>query len=41
MSWRSLHAFVTTRIDTPPQAEEYRVPADAEWEEFLGHFERR
>jgi hypothetical protein len=21
--------------------EEYRVPTDAEWQEFLGHFERR
>ena len=22
-------------------SEEYRAPTDAEWEEFLGHFERR
>ena len=25
----------------PAPAEEYRTPTEEEWEEFLGHFERR
>ena len=33
-------AFLTRRRSLRP-SEEYRVPTDAEWEEFLGHFERR
>jgi hypothetical protein len=33
-------AFIARRRATRP-GEEYRVPSDAEWEEFLGHFERR
>lgn len=33
-------AFITRRRATRP-SEEYRVPTDAEWEDFLGHFERR
>ncbi|MFI1035932.1 site-specific integrase [Streptomyces sp. NPDC020951] len=33
-------AFITRRRALRP-AEEYRVPTDEEWEEFLGHFERR
>ncbi|GHE92032.1 hypothetical protein GCM10014715_55530 [Streptomyces spiralis] len=33
-------AFITRRRALRP-AEEYRTPADAEWEDFLGHFERR
>jgi hypothetical protein len=33
-------AFITRRRALRP-AEEYRTPTDAEWEEFLGHFERR
>ena len=33
-------AFITRRRATRP-SEEYRVPTDAEWDEFLGHFERR
>jgi len=33
-------AFLARRRATRP-SEEYRVPTDAEWEEFLGHFERR
>jgi integrase len=33
-------AFITRRRATRP-SEEYRTPTDAEWEEFLGHFERR
>ncbi|MGH9077494.1 MAG: tyrosine-type recombinase/integrase [Acidimicrobiales bacterium] len=33
-------AFIARRRATRP-SEEYRVPTDAEWEEFLGHFERR
>ena len=33
-------AFITRRRGTRP-SEEYRTPTDAEWEEFLGHFERR
>jgi hypothetical protein len=27
--------------DTTRPSEEYRTPTDAEWEEFLGHFQRR
>ncbi|GHD52553.1 hypothetical protein GCM10010335_65250 [Streptomyces galbus] len=33
-------AFITRRRTLRP-AEEYRTPTDAEWEDFLGHFERR
>ena len=33
-------AFIARRRATRP-GEEYRVPSDAEWDEFLGHFERR
>lgn len=33
-------AFITRRRATRP-SEEYRTPTDQEWEEFLGHFERR
>src|SRR6266487_659422 len=33
-------AFIARRRATRP-GEEYRTPTDEEWEEFLGHFERR
>ncbi|MFB8137610.1 tyrosine-type recombinase/integrase [Streptomyces mirabilis] len=33
-------AFIARRRATRP-SEEYRTPTEAEWEEFLGHFERR
>jgi hypothetical protein len=33
-------AFITRRRTLRP-AEEYRTPTDTEWEDFLGHFERR
>ena len=33
-------AFIARRRALRPGAE-YRTPTDAEWEEFLGHFERR
>lgn len=33
-------AFIARRRSLRP-AEEYRTPTDAEWEDFLGHFERR
>jgi hypothetical protein len=33
-------AFIARRRATRP-SEEYREPTDAEWDEFLGHFERR
>ena len=33
-------AFIARRRATRP-SEEYRTPSDAEWDEFLGHFERR
>ncbi len=33
-------AFIARRRATRP-GEEYRTPTDAEWDEFLGHFERR
>jgi Phage integrase family len=33
-------AFIARRRNLRP-GEEYRTPTDAEWEEFLGHFERR
>ncbi len=33
-------AFIARRRGLRP-SEEYREPTDAEWEEFLGHFERR
>jgi hypothetical protein len=37
---RGHRAFITRRRATRP-SEEYRSPSDSEWEEFLGHFERR
>ncbi len=37
---RSHRAFITRRRQLRP-SEEYRSPSDTEWEEFLGHFERR
>ncbi|WP_329419349.1 hypothetical protein OG810_06125 [Streptomyces sp. NBC_01693] len=33
-------AFLARRR-SPRPSEEYRVPTDEEWQEFLGHFERR
>jgi hypothetical protein len=33
-------AFIARRRALRP-AEEYRTPTDAEWQEFLGHFEHR
>ncbi|MFC4468741.1 hypothetical protein ACFPH6_30130 [Streptomyces xiangluensis] len=33
-------AFITRRRTLRP-AEDYRTPTEAEWEDFLGHFERR
>ena len=33
-------AFIARRRDLRP-SEEYRTPTDEEWQEFLGHFERR
>ncbi len=33
-------AFIARRRGTRP-SEEYREPTEAEWDEFLGHFERR
>ena len=33
-------AFIARRRELRP-SEEYRTPTDDEWEEFLGHFERR
>ncbi|WP_169316722.1 hypothetical protein [Actinacidiphila oryziradicis] len=33
-------AFIARRRTTRP-SDEYRTPVDEEWEEFLGHFERR
>ena len=33
-------AFIARRRALRP-SEEYRSPTDEEWEEFLGHFERR
>ena len=33
-------AFIARRRQLRP-SEEYRTPTDAEWDEFLGHFERR
>jgi hypothetical protein len=33
-------AFITRRRELRP-SEEYRTPTEQEWEEFLGHFERR
>ena len=33
-------AFIARRRATRP-GEEYRIPSDEEWDEFLGHFERR
>lgn len=33
-------AFLVRRRSTRP-SEEYRVPSDEEWQEFLGNFERR
>ena len=37
---RSHRAFITRRREFRP-SEEYRSPSESEWEEFLGHFERR
>ena len=36
----SHRAFIARRRELRPSAE-YRAPTDSEWEEFLGHFERR
>jgi hypothetical protein len=36
----SHRAFIARRRELRP-AEEYRAPTEQEWEEFLGHFERR
>jgi integrase len=36
----SHRAFIARRRELRP-SEEYRTPTDTEWEEFLGHFERR
>ncbi|PZR79005.1 MAG: site-specific integrase, partial [Candidatus Aeolococcus gillhamiae] len=36
----SHRAFLARRRDLRP-SEEYRTPTDEEWDEFLGHFERR
>ena len=33
-------AFIARRRELRP-SDEYRIPSDEEWEEFLGHFERR
>ena len=33
-------AFIARRRELRP-GEEYRAPTSEEWEEFLGHFERR
>ena len=33
-------AFIARRRELRP-GDEYRTPSDSEWEEFLGHFERR
>jgi hypothetical protein len=33
-------AFITRRRTLRP-AEEYHAPTETEWEDFLGHFERR
>jgi hypothetical protein len=33
-------AFITRRRGLRP-SEEYRIPTDEEWQEFLGHFQRR
>ncbi|MCX5166284.1 site-specific integrase [Streptomyces sp. NBC_00264] len=35
------HRAFTTRRRALRPAEEYRTPTDSEWEDFLGHFERR
>ena len=37
---RGHRAFIARRRELRP-SEEYRSPTDQEWEEFLGHFERR
>jgi hypothetical protein len=37
---RSHLAFLSRRRSLRP-GEEYRIPTDAEWQEFLGHFQRR
>jgi hypothetical protein len=37
---RGHRAFIARRRATRP-SEEYRSPTDAEWDEFLGHFQRR
>jgi integrase len=36
----SHRAFIARRRELRP-SEEYRTPTDAEWDDFLGHFERR
>nr|WP_165977543.1 hypothetical protein [Nonomuraea diastatica] len=35
------HRTLITRRRATRPSEEYRAPTDQEWEEFLGHFERR
>ena len=37
---RGHRAFIARRRESRP-SEEYRSPTEQEWEEFLGHFERR
>jgi hypothetical protein len=37
---RGHRAFIARRRQLRP-GEEYRTPTDAEWDEFLGHFQRR
>ena len=37
---RGHRAFITRRRELRP-SEEYRSPSAQEWDEFLGHFERR
>ena len=37
---RGHRAFIAQRRAARP-SEEYRTPTDAEWDEFLGHFQRR
>ncbi|GAA4967171.1 hypothetical protein [Actinoplanes utahensis] len=49
LSWKAVYpeeainghrAFIARRCGLRP-SEEYRHPSDPEWDEFLGHFERR
>jgi hypothetical protein len=35
------HRAFIARRRAARRSEEYRTPTDSEWEEFLGHFERR